>query len=560
MNRISIRIGMLLTILLLLIGVLTLKDYGLTWDFHFHFFSGANFFGLKWQDVEPRALPYVEPDPRNAVRLPYGPFVQIVPFASWLVFFKQLNILPFDVAYNLPIVVAGVLGIAILYFFLAEAINWKVGLIAAIFLFFTPRYFADIHNNMKDAPMSAVFGLNIWMLWRLVKYRRTKDLMFAAAAFALAFNTKINSIFIPAIFTAWLFLLLLPKLIMQKSKFFFSKLLSSKATKLLLLYFLLAPLFAFLLWWFFWGDPVGQLKLAVSTFGGGANNIEVLLNGIWYCAGSTVPWYYPYWYLFITTPIPILIFFIVGVLVSIRSVFFPSKLLSFSKLSLLLLLWLFLPLTRYFLPTIAVIDGVRHFEEVLYPLAAIAAIGFVEIIKNLMKLKRVSKKIRIIFAAILSSFVVCYLLFAIIYYHPFQIAYFNEFVGGAKGAFGNYDLDYWGSSQKKAVEWLNGHAEKNANVSIVMAGNVAGIYLRPDLLNTLNKVQYDQSDYTVMLNRQSFFYRFFYAYEYLLTHKPIHTIDVDGVPLVWIFDNRKPKIARQTPWWNGEDPCIQKYW
>lgn len=553
MNRFSFRIGIILTAILLIIGIFTLKDYGLTWDFHFHFFSGAHFFGLKWQDVEPRALPYVEPDPRNAVRLPYGPFVQIVPFASWLIFFKQLNILPFDVAYNLPIVIAGVLGITVLYFFLAEAINWKVGLVAAIFLFLTPRYFADIHNNMKDAPMAAVFTLNIWMLWRLWKYKRVKDLVIASVAFALAFNTKINSIFIPVIFATWLLLLLLPKPFTLHPKPIFVKLLSSKATKLLFLYFLLAPLLAFLLWWFFWGDPINQLKLAVSTFGGGADNIEVLLNGTWYCAGSTVPWYYPYWYLTITTPLPVLIFFLMGLISLIWQI-------RQNKTFLLLLLWLFLPLTRYLLPKIAVIDGVRHFEEVLYPLAAIAAIGFVQIVKIIMKFPRVSKKIRIIFATILSSFVICYLLFSIISYHPFQIAYFNEFVGGAKGAFGNFDLDYWGSSQKKAVEWLNDHAEKNAKISIVMAGDVTGTYLRRDLLTSLNKMQYDQSDYTIILNRQSFFYRFFYTYEYLLTHKPIHTINVDGVPLVWIFDNRNPKILRQTPWWKSEDPCIQKYW
>ncbi len=517
MKRAHITIGILLTLILLTAHLLIINDYGLTWDFHFHFFSGANFFGLKWQDVEPRKLPYVEPDPRNTIRLPYGPFVQIVPFASWLLFYKNLNLLPYDVAYNLPIVITGVLGISVLYFFLAEAINWKIGLLAAIFLALTPRYFADIHNNMKDAPMAAVFALNMWILWRLVNYRRLKDLIFAAVAFALAFNTKINSIFIPAIFACWLMLLKIKK------------------PKLELLYFFAAPAAAFLLWWFFWGDAIGQLKLAVSTFGSGADNIEVLLGGRWFCAGSTVPWYYPYWYLAITTPIPILFFFFMGLMRS------PS----------LLLLWFFLPLTRYLLPKIAVIDGVRHFEEVLYPLTAIAAVGASSIV-NRVATATVN--------TILFGGVVVWLVASVIAYHPFQISYYNELVGGAKGAFGNYDLDYWGSSQKNAVEWLNRNAEKNASVTIVMAGNVAGLYLRPDLLTHLNTQSYETSDFVVILNRQSFFYRFFFVFDYLLTHKPIHTIDVDGVPLVWIFDNRLPKIPRQTPWWKGEDPCIRKYW
>ncbi len=537
MKRIHITIGILLTLILLAAHLLIINDYGLTWDFHFHFFSGAHFFGLKPADVEPRALPYVEPDPRNTVRLPYGPFVQIVPFVSWLLLYKNLNILPYDVAYNLPIVITGVLGIGVLYFFLAEAMNWKIGLLAAIFLFLTPRYFADLHNDMKDAPMAAVFALNMWMLWRLVKYRRVKDLLLSSVAFALAFNTKINSIFIPAIFACWLILLKIKK------------------SKNELLYFLAAPIAAFLLWWFFWGDAIGQLKLAVSTFGGGADNIEVLLGGKWFCAGSTVPWYYPYWYLAITTPIPILIFFIVGLCISIRSLN--------PKLSLLLLLWLFLPLTRYLLPKIAIIDGVRHFEEVLYPIAAIAAVGASRMfvwLSHFLQKRNVNTVAIATVNTILFGGIFILLTASIIRYHPFQISYFNELVGGARGAFGNYDLDYWGSSQKNAVKWINIHAKKNASITIMMAGNVAGLYLRPDLLNNLNRQSMDASDYVIVLNRQSFFYRFFFVFDYLLTHKPIHTIDVDSVPLVWIFDNRLPKIPRQTPWWKGEDPCIRKYW
>ena len=537
MKKTTVHIGLIAIFILLVIHMAILPHYGLTWDFHFHFFAGANFLGLKPEDVEPRPLPYVAPDPRISIHLPYGPFVQIVPFASWLLLYKNLQILPYDVAYNLPIVIAGVLGIGALYFFLAESINWKVGLIALLFLALTPRYFADIHNDMKDAPMAAVFALNIWMLWRLVKYQRVKDLIFASVAFALAFNTKINSIFIPAIFACWLIVL------------------KTKRSKLKLLYFLAAPAAAFLLWWFFWGDPIGQLKLAVSTFGGGANNIEVLLGGQWFCAGSTVPWYYPYWYLAITTPIPILIFFIVGVCISIRSLN--------SKLSLLLLLWFFVPLTRYLLPKIAVIDGVRHFEEVLYPIAAIAAVGAFRLfvwLSHFLRKRNVNTVAVATVNTILIGSILMLLTVPIIRYHPFQISYFNELVGGIKGAMGKYDIDYWGSSQKKAAEWLNKNAAPNSNVHIVMAADVAGLYLRSDLLTRLNAVGYDGADYVVVLNRQSFFYRYSYLWEYLLRRKPTYIIENQGVPLVWIFDNRTSAIPRQTPWWKGEDPCIKQYW
>lgn len=540
--------GLSIVIVFLAVHLAIINGYGFTWDFHFHFFGGGKLLGIEPRVLEPRNLPFVEPDPRNAWTLPYGPIMSIPPVASYLLLYQTLHLLPADNAYHLPIILWGILGIGIVYLFLKEAANKKVATYAALFLALTPRYFGDLHNNMKDVPSAVMFAINMWTLWRLMKHKRFLDYIIAATAFAIAFNVKVNSIFIPIVFASWLFALWLRRNHSGASPFSFR----------FSLYFLIAPIMAFLLWWAFWPDPIGQLKHAFMTFGIGTNNIEVLLNGSWYCSGSTVPWYYPLWYLTITTPLPILIFFVIGICVVLFHIF--NKNFKFQNensipsyaLGSLLLIWLFIPLTRYLLPNVGVIDGIRHFEEVLFPLSIIAAIGahyMFSFIKG-----RFAKLI--IFILTFS-----YLTFIIFQYHPYQITYFNELVGGTQGAFGKYDLDYWGTSQKEAVLWVNAHAPQHANVHIVMAAAVAGQYLRPDLLANLNKYGYDESDFVILLNRQSFLYRFFYAYEYLLHHTPTHTVQIQGAPLTWIYDNRtNNKTERQTPWWKDEDPCIIKYW
>lgn len=510
--------GIILVLTILTVGLFTINDYGFTWDFHFHFFGGGKLLGLEPKDLEPRDLPFVEPDPRRAWTLPYGPLMSIPPVASYVWFHKTHNMLPADSAYHLPIILWGVLGVAVLYGFMTQAFSRRVGLYAGLFLVLTPRYFADLHNNMKDVPSAVSFALNVWLLWRLFRNRRVVDLVWAVLGFAAAFNVKINSIYLPVIFGIWVTI--------------------QKQVKKHVWYFLLAPVAAFGLWSLFWNDPVGQLRHAYLTFGTGTNNIEVLLNGSWYCSGSNVPWYYPLWYLVITIPVPVLLLFIVGL--------FSKRTIS------LLLLWLLVPLTRYLIPSVGVIDGIRHFEEVLFPIAAIAALG-IDTLAQRIKNTAVRNT--------LALSVLLYLLFTIISYHPYQITYFNELVGGAPGAMGKYDLDYWGTSQKKAVEWVNNTAPPNAKIHIVMAAAVAGQYLRPDLVANLNKYGYDDSDYVILLNRQSFLYRFFYAYEYLLHHRPVYTVSVQGAPLTWVFDNDpKNKTSRQTPYWQGEDPCIIKYW
>lgn len=529
--------------------LVTINDYGLTWDFHFHFFGGGHLLGLTWQQLDPRSWPYVEPDPRgpNAWSLPYGPVMSILPVASFLLFFKTLHVLAEDSAYNLPIILWGISGVIVTYLFLRQAINRRVAILGALFVALTPRFVGDLHNNMKDIPSAVAFTLNIWLLWRLVRYKRPIDLLWAVAGFALAFNVKVNAIYLPVVFGVWL---LFTNLSVSKLQ----KLISPKRP--FLWYFLLSPLAAFGVWAIFWQHPWAQIVQMYSTFGIGTNNIEVLLNGKWYCSGSTVPWYYPYWYLGITTPLPILLFAVIGIVLTVALFFRPTQSATYKKNTLLLfIIWLFVPLTRYFIHTIGVIDGIRHFEESIFPIAALASVSFDFV------LSKCSGRIGKIFRIILLASVFIWLSWNIISYHPYEITYFNELVGGIHGAFGKYDLDYWGTSQKAAVAWINAHAPKNAKIYIVMAPDVEGIYLRPDLQPTLNHFGFGGSDFLVFLNRQSFYYRFYYGYEWLLRHKPVYTVTLQNTPLVWIYDNRtNNEIPRMTPWWQGEDPCIGPYW
>lgn len=528
----STHTGVCIVVCFLVIHLFLMGDYGFTWDFHFHFFGGGKLMGIEPEVLEPRALPFVEPDPRRAWTLPYGAIMSVPPVMSYMLLHRMLQILPADTAYHLPIVLWGVFGIAVLYAFLKEAVSKRAAVLSALMLGLTPRYFGDLHNNMKDIPSAVIFALNMWLIWRLIRYKRLTDLIAAAVGFAVAFNIKINSIFIPVIFAVWLVIIFIRN--------------KTHKPRIVLWYFPLSAALAYLLWWVFWPDPVGQLRHAFFTFGIGTNNIEVILNGKWYCSGSTVPWYYPFWYLLIVTPIPIIIGFFMGCisLFTRRRQLYPTN--------ILLALWFILPLSRYLLPQVGVIDGVRHFEEVLPPIAVISAIGFDTILARI-------KNSRLRMGSIIS--VIIFLIYTVAIYHPYQITYFNELVGGARGAVGKYDLDYWGTSQKAAVAWVNAKAPQNAKVHIVMSAAVAAQYLRPDLLTHLNRAGYDDSDFVILLNRQSFLYRFFYAYEFLLHHNPAHTIRVNGAPLVWIYDNSTDnKTPRQIPWWQDEDPCIIKYW
>ncbi len=543
-------IGILLTLVLLTIHILRIDDYGVTWDFYHHLFAGFYLMGRQIGPELTEYIPFTIPDPRGTYALPFGPLMSIAPAASYIVFFEKLKVLAFDNAYNLSIIGSGVFGILFLYLFLLEATGWHTALFGFLFLALFPRYFGDLHNNMKDVPQAAMFTLAIWMYWRLLNRRRPKDLVLAAASFAIAFNTKVNTLMVPVIAMLWTLVVLATRLRRQLTR----PLVRRSASRLapIVSYFVFAPLAAFALWSYFWPDPVGHLKYLVEFFQYNTINIEVLYFGTIYRSAVNVPWHYPFGYLAITTPLPMLAAVLIGVVVLVKKV-------RSDPLSSLLLLWFFVPLARYLHPKVGVIDGIRHFEEVVFPLSAIAAIGLVAVLRFIMKtavhpssglatfsMQRRTVK-RLLISAVIGIF--GFLAQQLIVYHPYQITYFNELVGGVRGALGRFDIEYWGTSQKQAIRFLNRYAKKDAAVHIVMAGDVAALYLRPDLRRNVNTRWFDDSDYVVVLNRQSFFFRYYGLSEYMERRKLLHTVTVGTVPLTLVYDNSQEESPVLNPWW-----------
>lgn len=546
-------IAFLLTILLFIIHLAIINDYSINWDFHHVFFAGIYHTGHDLPNRLWHYLPFTDPDPRRMVETPFGPFESVVPMISYTTFFEKLKLLPWDSAWNLPAVVMGVGGIFVLFIFLLQTTNAVTAFAAFAFLAFYPRYWGDMQTNIKDVTTVAMYALSVYLAWRAVNRRRLIDVVIAGLACGITFNFKVNAIFIPVIVALWtLWLIITPA-----KKYLTNPIRSWKENVIAPVgfYFIVASLSAYAIWSLFWADPYNHLAYLIRFFQYNTINMEVLLGGHWYCSGVNVPWYYPFWYLGAVTPLPVLVFFLIGIISLIKQI-------RKNPVASLLILWFIVPLVRFFLPDTSVIDGIRHFEEVVYPLCAIAAVGLAQAyqISRTIIRKRLPAKTEFAVHYIIAILLIIYLMYPIFAYHPYQLSYFNELVGGIKGALGKYDMDYWAISQKQAVGWLNRNAPKNAVVNIVMSADTAAKYLRPDLLTQVNTTDWGRSDYTVVLDRQSFFYRYFYIHEYMLYHKPVYTVSVQGVPLAWVYNNHDPITARQTKWWQGEDPCMNKYW
>lgn len=131
---------------------------------------------------------------------------------------------------------------------------------------------------------------------------------------------------------------------------------------------------------------------------------------------------------------------------------------------------------------------------------------------------------------------VLYLLFQSLPLHPYETAYYSEWLGGIKGANGKFDIEYWGNALKEGSSWINKNAPPNTEISVPMAQQVAREYIRPDL----KVVQYPgkNSKYLMFINRSSFFDMYtannILRY-YIASKKPLFTITRENTPILWIY-------------------------
>ena len=134
-------------------------------------------------------------------------------------------------------------------------------------------------------------------------------------------------------------------------------------------------------------------------------------------------------------------------------------------------------------------------------------------------------------------------IYACIHLHPYEYIYYNSFVGGVKGAFRNYELDYWATSYKEAAEYLNEVAFVDEKIGVVGTDLIFKPYARPDLkVNYFNGVDVGEGfDYVVVSSRAN------NDLAICPNAKVIKTIERDGAVLATIKKISSPEDCVLSP-------------
>lgn len=162
---------------------------------------------------------------------------------------------------------------------------------------------------------------------------------------------------------------------------------------------------------------------------------------------NELPRYYLLKYLLITTPPAMLVLAAIGLVGgSIRIARHSTR--PRSLVLALLAVWLLLPLVLFAVMRPNAYDGVRHFLFLVPAVAAWAAIGAAWLWQTFDRpLARCCLVVALAGALAAQAN-------SLVRLHPYQYTYFNCLAGGVSGAAGHYETDYWLTSYKEAIEWI----------------------------------------------------------------------------------------------------------
>lgn len=394
--------------------------------------------------------------------------------------------------------------------------SWKMGLLGAVFLVFSPRIFAHSFFNSKDAAFLSLYIISIYTLIRYLESKTLLAALFHAMVCALLVDVRIIGAFIPAI-TALFFMgdmfILKEKRKMEESSTFF----------------VFAGSFVILMvcfWPLLWSSPIQNFTSAISYMKSYPWEGTVLYLGEQVSA-KDVPWHYvPVWIL-VTTPIMYIFFFLAGSF-SILGKFFVSPLQFYRtrKNDLVFISTFFVPLAAVILSGAVLYDGWRHMFFVYVPLLAISLTGMRAVLGVLSKTFG-ALGVLIISASLLWT------AYFMVRWHPYQNVYFNMLSGGMDSVRSNFEMDYWGLTHTEALEYiLKNDDSESINVYVTLfpgrIGHIPAFLLKEEERKRVNFVDTpEEADYFISNYR---WHKEDYPYE-----NEVFNIDVNGAKILVVY-------------------------
>lgn len=187
----------------------------------------------------------------------------------------------------------------------------------------------------------------------------------------------------------------------------------------------------------------------------------------------------------------------------------------------LITIWFALPAAAILAMCMCLYDNLRQVFFILPPLFLVAGLGLDWL---LTRIRQPAARVLIVLLLLLPG------LYANLTLYPYQYIYYNQLVGGVRGAFRHFELDYWHLAFREAQLYINQHAGRNADIFAGNSKTNAQVFARPDLIFNAFGGKHkncDEYDYIIVSTAQN-------ADEKFRTFPTVFVVERDGVPLVYV--------------------------
>ena len=338
--------------------------------------------------------------------------------------------------------VAGWLVILITALFAIWLAGYRAGILVLILFTLSPTFIGHSQNNLKDVPFALGYIAGTYYTFKfLVSGMRTSVTVIIMLTASIAFSVSIRAGGLLSICYLFLFFL-----IFYLFKYFREKHFDSAEIRTRLLWIIgisiVSWLLSILLWPYALQSPVKNVLESYMVMAHFPSTFRQIFEGKveW---SDYMPWYYLLKSMAITIPIIVLIGLILFCFIS-KLIIKQGKILLYGFLAFTVIF----PFVFVVYEKSNLYSSWRQFLF-LYPgIVLLAAVGF-HYFFELVKFRYI-KWVVIGLMVILSVHPVQFM----IKNHPYYYLYYNQLVGGLKGAYSNYETDYYYVSQSAASEWL----------------------------------------------------------------------------------------------------------
>lgn len=373
---------------------------------------------------------------------------------------------------------AAVAIITIIAFFILRDL-WAI--VPGLFLLLTPRFIVMGQLVTYESLSVFLFTLTAVFFYFLLKNpKKIKFYIITGILCGLLFWTRYNNIYVFIFLAGWLLV-----------NYF-----SDKRKELLNYRLILIPLVAFILgviiWPLVWHEFPKYLLLSFSE-----NKTRPIFPSLYFIES-----------LLITTPVPILIGLVVGIIAAFKN----------RNYFLTIILWWFFSSLMFF-SLVSIKTGGTRYIFVIYPaIAILSAYGFSKMLKNKHGL-------------LLIPFLI-FMLWDMMNVFPYYLDYYNQIIGGVKGAVERrYDFSWWGEGQREVGFWINNNLPSRSSVGLIVTPKYVFPSFRKDLVNKGYTDDKTNADYVVVsYNNDAFLSR-----KFRKEHKAIYKAKVGNQSLVTLY-------------------------